>query len=656
MAQLSVEDGSGEANLLKLDFEPEFKSLRSAGRTVALEWRNIKYTISPGTKAEKVVLKGLSGQVNPREVVALMGPSGAGKSTLLNVLAGRITGERRGRRLEGQLLANGEQVVPRLFRKRVAYVMQEDALFATATTREALEFSAKLRLPSSVSAADRAALVDDIIASLGLTNVQNTMVGSNLVRGLSGGEKKRVSIGVELVSSPSVLFLDEPTSGLDSYSAWKVVRILNALAGRTGNAPPGTGCTVICSIHQPSSEVMNEFSHLVLLGQGNVIFQGELRDVYSVFKSVGMPIPAATNVADHTMLCVQTNPLDKLPQDNLNTRAPRPVVLPSKDGAPDARASMKGSFADRVGSLMRMGNNKEAYEEESKPGWFTQIGALALREFRNIFRDKGALIGRFGGTAFLNVLFAVIFLNAADQNKSTYTAQTHFGALTQIFIGALFGAAQPALLTFPLEKVTFLRERGVNTYASSAYMLAKTVVELVLTILTALVTLLVSYWTIGFRGSFVLLWVWITLLMEAAVSTALVMGSFANSATTAVQLAPIVRFFVAAVDAAGGTDAHANPRSSCRKSSSWASSSRSTSSRRGSSGCSTSSRPSTASTSRSSPSSTPRCVCPRTALPGPTSSSSTTSRATSLACTLASSWLCSSASASSPWSCCTSRR
>lgn len=122
---------------------------------------------------------------------------------------------------------------------------------ATSTAREALEFSARLRLPKTMSKAERTKLVDDIIESLGLKKCENTMIGSDLIRGVSGGEKKRVAIGVELVSNPTCLFLDEPTSGLDSYSALNVVAVLKAISS--------TGCTIICSIHQPSSEVFNSF-------------------------------------------------------------------------------------------------------------------------------------------------------------------------------------------------------------------------------------------------------------------------------------------------------------------------------------------------------------------------------------------------------------
>lgn len=244
--------------------------------------------------------------------MAIMGPSGSGKSTLLNILAGRVTGTGSGKHLSGSFKANGEIVAPKSFRQNVAYVVQDDALFPTSTAREALEFSANLRLPVSFTKKEREDLVNDMIESLGLKSCENTMIGGELIRGLSGGERKRVAIGVELVSSPSVLFLDEPTSGLDSYSAWKVVKILRAISE--------TKTTIMCSIHQPSSEVFNQFDTLVLLCKGNVVFQGAVEDVDRVFRGKGLGVPPRTNVADHIILLTQTMPLEKLPQDNENAR------------------------------------------------------------------------------------------------------------------------------------------------------------------------------------------------------------------------------------------------------------------------------------------------------------------------------------------------
>jgi len=467
-------DAEPQHGVLQLDFEPTFSTLQSQTR-VALEWRDVRYAVK-----QKEILKGVSGQANPGDVVAIMGPSGAGKSTLLNILAGRL-GKRRGRVLTGEFRANGEAAAPRALSERIAYVMQEDALFATATARESLEFSARLRLPASVTADERRALVDDILASLGLTRVQHTMVGSDLIRGLSGGEKKRVSIGVELVSSPSMLFLDEPTSGLDSYSAWKVVRILNALAGRTAATRGSRACTVLCSIHQPSSEVFREFSHLILLGQGRVVFQGALGDVAGVFAQHGLPVPPNTNIADHVMLCTQTRPPAQLPSDDANQRAPRPVLV--SDGRAGGSWHSR-SWVSRVGSMA--GVTSVTSSGERRASIAVQAWELAAREFKSIARDRAGTAARFLATGILNVLFAIIFLGAADVRQDGYTAQSALGAVVMMNLSALFGTAQPALLQFPLEKVTFLRERGLGMYSTTVWVFAKLLVEAPLSLATAL--------------------------------------------------------------------------------------------------------------------------------------------------------------------------
>ena len=170
-----------------------------------------------------------------------MGASGCGKTSLMNVLSGRAV-SMGGHVVQANLTVNGKKVTPEELGPKVAYVMQDDALTATATPREAFDFSARLRLPPSVTAEERKTMVDEMIKTLRLEKCADTMIGNELIKGISGGEKKRVSIGVELITQPSILFLDEPTSGLDSYAAYSVINNLKDLAR--------LGCTVISTIHQ----------------------------------------------------------------------------------------------------------------------------------------------------------------------------------------------------------------------------------------------------------------------------------------------------------------------------------------------------------------------------------------------------------------------
>eukprot|EP00981_Chlorochromonas_danica_P012930 scaffold5574_cov162-Ochromonas_danica.AAC.5 len=206
-----------------------------------LAWVDLNYGITG-----KDILCDTFGEVKANEVCAIMGPSGAGKSSLLNVLAGRSSAA-PGIVIKGRVTVGGKIINPVSFRKNIAYVMQDDALIPTATPREALLFSATMRLPASYSEEKIHDLVEELLEELGILVCADVMIGGAMIKGISGGQRKRTSVGVELVTDPSLLFLDEPTSGLDSYSAFNLVKLLKKVAQRD--------CTILCPIHQPSSEV-----------------------------------------------------------------------------------------------------------------------------------------------------------------------------------------------------------------------------------------------------------------------------------------------------------------------------------------------------------------------------------------------------------------
>lgn len=495
-------------DLMKLEFEPDFVALRGKGSSGAtLEWKDVRFSVG-----DREILKGLDGKVGPTELCALLGPSGAGKTSLMNILAGRITSS-KGKAVSGTMTVNKETVNPVEFRRHVSYVLQEDALFATSTTREALEFSAALRLPRHTTLEERERIVEQLLRSLGLKHVENTMCGSAMVRGLSGGEKKRVSIGVELVTNPRVLFLDEPSSGLDSYSAYQVVSILRALAR--------SGCAVLCTIHQPSSEIFSIFDKCIALANGNVMYQGGVTTMATNLEKLGFRMPTNTNPADFIMVLAQTKTADELPQFD-----------EERDGREPGEDSLRpqSNFDEDSSSFTTV---------RTSSSW-RQMTLLAQREFRNLGRDKGALIGRFGITAFLNLLFGWIFFQAADPASSNYTTQSHFGALTNIFISALFGASQPPLLTFPLERIVFLREYATGTYSSAPYFFSKLLIELPLYLVTSLFIMIIVYWLIGFQGPFIILTLEVFLLQVVSASYAFLLGAIVSDVKQAQEFAPLV--------------------------------------------------------------------------------------------------------------------
>ncbi|CAI7737409.1 unnamed protein product [Closterium sp. NIES-54] len=192
---------------------------------VSLAFKNVTYTVTLGrgkAKTNKLILDNLTGYVKAGSFLAIMGPSGSGKTSLLNVLAGRVMKAGAPTSLAGQVLVNGR---PRdeSFRRISAYVMQDDLMFSTLTVWETLQTAAMLRLPSSTPKAQRLQLAESIIAELGLSKARNTPIGNEMIRGVSGGERKRTNIAVEMLSNPSLVFLDEPTSGLHSFQAPHVI-------------------------------------------------------------------------------------------------------------------------------------------------------------------------------------------------------------------------------------------------------------------------------------------------------------------------------------------------------------------------------------------------------------------------------------------------
>lgn len=224
-----------------------------------------------------------------------MGPSGAGKSSLLNVLAGRSKSHGR-LTVKADVRLNNYQVDPTNIkvRKLIAFVAQDDSLQVTATPREAIRFSAKLRLPRSTTDHQLDLLVERMLTELGLVSCADTLIGGELIKGISGGERKRTSVGVELVVKPALVFLDEPTSGLDSFSAVQLCQVLKKVAN--------AGSSVLFTIHQPSSEIFNSFDHLILLNKGRVMYQGAVNDVPTYFAERGHPNPPNYNPADWIMV------------------------------------------------------------------------------------------------------------------------------------------------------------------------------------------------------------------------------------------------------------------------------------------------------------------------------------------------------------------
>ncbi|KAK4699026.1 ATP-binding cassette, subfamily G (WHITE), member 2, partial [Phenoliferia sp. Uapishka_3] len=260
------------------------KSLLEDHIPTALQFSNLSYTLPNG----RLVLDSITGSVQPGEIMAVIGASGAGKSTFLDLLARK---SKKGS-ISGEILVNGKQVSDAEYRRVVGFVDQEDTLMGTLTVYETVLCSALLRLPRDMSIGDKKMRVLETMHELGILGIRDSRVGESGQRSISGGEKRRVSIACELVTSPSILFLDEPTSGLDSFNAFNVVESLVQLS-RTYKR------TVVFTIHQPRSNIVALFDKLVLLANGKLVYSGKSADCQSYFAGIGSPCPPGYNIADY---------------------------------------------------------------------------------------------------------------------------------------------------------------------------------------------------------------------------------------------------------------------------------------------------------------------------------------------------------------------
>jgi ATP-binding cassette subfamily G (WHITE) protein 2 len=287
---LSVLNNDDESiNMSQLD-KPDGIQFRPT-ESVGIEFNDIRFEIEmkqglPWHRrvTKRKILNGVSGKIEKGGCVAILGASGAGKTTFLDILSGRI------KPTSGKVLIDNKAIAPGRKYPKQAYVRQQDFLMANFTPEELLYISAALRLPASISDYERKRKVQDILQEFSLVKCKDTRVGSTFQRGISGGEAKRLSVAIEMITDPSVLFLDEPTSGLDTTTAYTLVDTLRKLSD--------SGRTVVFTIHQPSSDIFALFKDVLLLANGQVVYFGTAKDAVSYFSNLGLECPRHYNPAD----------------------------------------------------------------------------------------------------------------------------------------------------------------------------------------------------------------------------------------------------------------------------------------------------------------------------------------------------------------------
>lgn len=521
----------------------------------------LEWDISASAGKKRILIRTV-GKAEPGKLSCILGPSGAGKSTLLNVLAGRQL-TCRGFRIDGELRANGHVVKPSKLRPQVAYVMQKNEFFATETPREAMAFSARLRLSSAqMKQVEREGglqqHISGLIDSLGLSSCCDRPIGGQSLSGISNGEKKRVSIGVELVTQPSIVFFDEPTSGLDSFGAFQVMRIAKALAHR--------GCTVVCTIHQPSSEIFALVDHVICLCDRRSVFQGEVSQLRRWVELSGHPVPSNHNPADHVMFLMETGKLRRVDR----------AAEPHQSGSWHSAASPENPGLDSMTHARRP--------------FRTQLRCLVGREWRRLWRDGSSLQLRLLLSLALALLFSLVFAGVGQHEVPDQLHQLgshcplgrrlgqlgrhvigsrlqgwhrlgerllhpeaaglrerlqreleyHYKAVVQLAFVSMFSACQPTILSFPLERAVFLREFSGNMYGSVAYFASKMFVEVPLSAIQALLALVIAHKLMLLQGDFFEMWLAMCLLCACGVSFSLLIGSFVRFPRESGAIGPLV--------------------------------------------------------------------------------------------------------------------
>lgn len=448
--------------------------------------------ISRGLNKEKKpvdILKSVSFTARTSEILAVVGPSGTGKSTLLRIVSGRV----RNRDFNPKSIILNDNIVTsqEQLRKICGFVAQEDTLFPLLTVRETLMFSAKFRL-KEMSARDREDRVDGLMQELGLMHVADAFVGDEENHGISGGERKRVSIGVDVIHDPPILLLDEPTSGLDSSSALHVVELLSSMARARQR-------TIVLSIHQPSYRILQRIPNFLILSHGSVVHNGSIQSLELAIKKLGFKIPPQINPLEFSMEIISI--LEESYLKNQPSEAESRKVYPS--------------YSSHQPLQMEVDNKEEAPDPFLSR--LFEIMVLCVRLWKIIYRTKQlflartmqALVGGFGlGSVYVKV------------RKDEGGVGERLG-LFAFSLSFLLSSTVEALPIYLQERRVLMKEASRGSYRVSSYLIANTLIFFPFLFVVAILFSVPLYWIVGLNPSpsafaFFTFIVWLIVLMASS--------------------------------------------------------------------------------------------------------------------------------------------
>uniref|UniRef100_A0A8D0D4J7 ATP-binding cassette sub-family G member 8 n=1 Tax=Sander lucioperca TaxID=283035 RepID=A0A8D0D4J7_SANLU len=433
---------------------------------------------------KQIAINRLSLRVHSGQMLAIIGSSGCGKTSLLDIITCRDEG---GTMTSGQVLINGKPNTPQLVKKSIAHVRQDDRLLPHLTVRETLVFVAKLRLPTHFTQAQRDQRVDDVIAELRLRQCAHTRVGNDYVRGVSGGERRRVSIAVQLLWNPGILILDEPTSGLDSFTAHNLVITLSRLA--RGNR------LVLLSVHQPRSDIFQLFDLVVLLSSGSAVYCGAARDMVPYFTALGYPCPRYCNPSDFYVDLIS---IDRRSPEREAECLERSRVLAEQlmEKVRDTGDHMWKSAGTNT-ALTQTERYKVITISDQRnrlPGRLHQFTTLIRRHMYNDFRDLVTLLVHGFEALLMSLLVGFLYYGAGEERLSiqdTVALLYMIGALTP------FAVVLDVIAKCHTERAMLYHELEDGMYSVTSYFFAKVLGELPEHCVFTLVYGLPIYWLTG---------------------------------------------------------------------------------------------------------------------------------------------------------------
>ena len=415
----------------------------------------------------------------PGEIVAILGGSGSGKTSLLDSLAFRTTAGT----VSGEIRLN-ERIVDRsLASEFIGYVTQADRLMPHLTVRETLTYLARLRLVGS-SRRQIDEHVAGIMSELEVLHVADTYVGDGfVVRGLSGGQRRRVTIGTQLLIDPTTLLLDEPTSGLDSTTAFHIVENLQALAQR--------GRTIVVTIHQPASEMLSLLDRIMILSQGKVVFNGTSQQALGHFSSLGLDCPHFTNPLDFFIDIT-----------SINTRTEKTYESSRGQVARLVDAYDKSVYAkelhDAISSHQQTASEDHVFHAREKLGLVSTVYILMSRMLLNLVRHAaGMQIRLFQLLLFAFLLWIFMGRFGDDQNS----IQNRFGYLYETVSGGMFMGLLSACGLYPDLRDVFLREHRDGLYSPLAFIAAYTLHALPTDVGSVFLFAIMSFWVMGINSA-----------------------------------------------------------------------------------------------------------------------------------------------------------